>query len=117
MAESTQFQPIITTNLTTLMADGQTESSAIDLSGTTLAALSIPAEFEGASISLKAAIAANGNFVSVYDAKGIVVSFNAAANRFIVIEPALMAGLQHIKLVSNVAQSGDATITLLTRPI
>ncbi|GEM_PF-3214149 len=117
MAESTQFQPIITSNLTATIADTATESGAIDLSGTTLSALAFPAEFDGAAVTLKAASSAAGAFIDVHDMAGAQVSITASASRMTVIEPAKVAGLRFIKLVADTAQDGATDITLMTRPV
>ena len=117
MAESTQFQPIITSNLTATILDSATESAAIDLSGTTLTSIAFPSTFDGATVTLKAASAAAGTFVDVYAANGLQLTINASASQIVVIEPAKVAGLQYIKLVADTAQTGDSTLTLMTRPV
>lgn len=117
MAESTQFQPIITSNLTATIADSATESGAVDLSGTTLSAITFPSTFDGADITLKAATTASGTFVDVYDANGLQVTLSGAPSRIVAVEPAKLAGLQYIKLVADTAQTGDTTFTIITRPV
>ena len=117
MAESTQFQPVLTSNLNTIIANGATESGAIDLSGTTLSAIAFPAEFDGNALTLKASTSANGTFVDVYEATGVALTIQGGASRIVTIEPARMAGLQYIKLIADTAQTGDSTLTLMTRPV
>lgn len=117
MAESTQFQSILTSNLTATIADTATESGAVDLSGTTLTAVYFPAEFDGAAVSVKAATAAGGTYVDVYDANGLQLTINGSASRMVTVDPAATAGLQYIKLEAATAQTGDTTFTLLTRPV
>jgi len=96
MVQSSQFQPIVTHNLTATIADSATESSAIDLSGTTLTAIAIPAEFDGAALTLKAAQSHDATYVDVYSDNGLHLNITAAASQMVTIEPAKMAGLQYI---------------------
>ena len=117
MAESNQFQPIITRNLTATITDNATESNIVNLSGTTLTALEISAEFDGAAIGLQASSTVDGDFVAVHEQGGAALAISAAASRLVTLEPAKFAGLQYIKLISDTAQSGATDITLLTRPV
>lgn len=117
MAQSHQFQPVVTTNLTATLTDGNTESDAIDLSGTTLTALEIPASFEGAALTLQAASSEAGTYYEVCNSNGTPVTITAAASRIITLDPAQMAGLRYIKLVADTAQTGDVSLTLMTRPV
>ncbi|MDG1287033.1 MAG: hypothetical protein P8P30_05645 [Rickettsiales bacterium] len=117
MAESNQFQPIVTSNLTATIADTATESDAIDLSGTTLSAIAFPAEFDGTAVTLKAASSADSTFVDVHDMAGTQMSITASASRMTVIEPAKLAGVRFIKLVADTAQDGATILTLMTRPV
>lgn len=117
MAQSTQFQPVITTNLGATIADSVTESDAIDLSGTTLTAIAFPASFDGDSLTLQAAETNDATYVDVYEANGLQMTISGGASRIVTIDPAKMAGLQYIKLVADTAQSGATVLTLMTRPI
>lgn len=117
MAQSTQFQPVITSNLSTIVADGDTVSSAVDLSGTTLAGILFPAEYDGASITLQASNSYSGSYVDVYDAAGTAFTITAGASRMVMIEPSKVAGIQYMKIETNIAQTGDTSFTLLTRPV
>lgn len=117
MVQSTQFQPIVTHNLTATIADAATESDAIDLSGTTLTAIAFPASFEGAALTLKAAENHGATYVDVYESNGLALTITGSAAQIVTIEPAKLAGLQYIKLVADTAQTGATTLTLMTRPV
>jgi len=117
MTESTQFQPVVTTNLTTTIANGESESLPIDLSGTTFVGIQIPAGFEGAALTLKAATAKDASFYAVHDHTGVTLGMSVGASQIIALQPAQFAGLRVIKLVADTPQTGDITLTLLTRPL
>lgn len=117
MVQSTQFQPIVTHNLTATIADSATQSDAIDLSGTTLTAISLPSEFDGTALTLKAAETSNASYVDVHEANGMALTIKGSASQIVTIEPAKLAGLQYIKLVADTAQTGVTTLTLMTRPV
>ena len=117
MVQSTQFQPIVATNLSTIIVDNETESDAIDLSGTTLVAIAFPAEFDGTKLTLKAAQTSDAAYVNVHESNGLALTIAGTASQIVTIEPAKLAGLQYIKLVADNAQAGDSIFTLMTRPV
>ena len=93
-----------------ILADGETETTAAVLHGTTLAGFYIPSGFSGANIEFQSSH--NGvDFFVVYGATGSDETRPAAASRYIFINPQCFYGCRYLKLVSDVAQSGDITIT------
>lgn len=102
---------------TVTILDGDTLSSAADLSGTRLIGLHVPTDFEGTQISFKASLDAQGSFDDVRDNTNTALSNNVTPASFSVIDPAQMLLTRHVKLESDAAQSGDVTITLISRPL
>lgn len=118
MPSSSDFQSIISYDLTATIASGQTESGVVDLGGTQLVGLFLPSTFDGTTLSIQAALTAGGTFVPVY-ADGADLGFTVAAAKAVGFENlAPLAGWRFIKLVAGTSQStSDTVITLVTRPL
>lgn len=106
-------------DLTTTIAVGQTDSTAIDLNGLELVGLFIPSNLTATSISLQAAQASNGTYVTVQDGYGVTYSMVVSTSKYIPISNFnVVAGLRFIKLTAAATQtSSDATITLALRAL
>ncbi len=118
MPSSEQYQPNDSYNKTATVANGATTSEAIDLSGTDLAGIFIPAEFDGTTLGFSASTAIDGTYVTVQDGEGSTLSITCTASRFVPIKNlALIAGLRFIKLVCGTSQTGDTVFTLALRPL
>ena len=103
---------------TATIANGATESEAVDLGGLELAGIFVPDTFDGTAISVKVAPSLDGTYVTLREADSDF-SVTVAASRYVPIENlALFAGAQYIKLVSGTAQATtDTTLTLALRPL
>jgi len=111
--------PIATTDAT--IANGESLSPAIDLGGTSLIAIQMPAAWTAANLSLQ--VSHNGtDFADLYGKDGSEYVIAAAANRAIQLAPADLAGARWIKLRSGVTatpvnQSAARTLTLVSRAL
>lgn len=103
---------------TATIAVGQTASEVVDLSGAELAGVFLPATFDGTTLTIQAAPAADGTFVTVQSA-GADYTITTAASKYAPVENlAVTAGLQFIKIVAGTAQSTtDTVLTLAVRPV
>jgi hypothetical protein len=115
MTSQFSYQPLVYT-IDTVIANGQATSGTIDLSGTTLAGIHLPASFTGSSLSFLAARTFDGTYQGVYR-QGADVSVTVAAGKYIPLNPADFAGLQFIKIVSGSTEVAARTLTLAVRPI
>ncbi len=118
MPISTQYQPVLSNDLTAIIASGQTTSGEIDLNGNTLCGLFLPSTFDGSAITFEAAHTSGGTYVAVQDGAGNAVSKTVSASKYITLNPADFAGIRFLRLVAGTAQSAtDTVITLAVRPV
>lgn len=119
-ATSNQFQDVVCADLTATVANGATTSGEVDLQGTQLVGIFVPAEFDGTTITITASPTSGGTFVTVQDGDGSSSAFTitTTASRYVPIDNlAMVAGLRFVKLVCGTAQTGATTFTLATRPV
>ena len=117
---ASSFQSNRCFDVTVTIANGETVSQAVDISGTTLCGIIVPANLEGVSLTLQSSGSFAGTYVDVYDRAGNQISKVTVAGsgsaRFISLDPNNFIGLQYIKLESASTQTGDAIFTLVTKP-
>jgi len=93
---------------TATIALGAALSGVIDKRGRCFVVVHVPAAITAASLGLKAASAADGTFVPVYDKAGDLFTVTLGTSRAIVLDPQVVSALRHIKLWS---QNGSGTDT------
>jgi hypothetical protein len=113
--EAMEFQPVVCRSVATI-ANGQTVSSAVDLGGTTLCGLMMPAAFTGVALTFQGSIDGT-NFAIVKGSDGNDLSLTVAAARYVKLNPVDFYGLRHLKLVSGSAEAAARDITLASRPL
>lgn len=117
MATASQYQPIACA-LSASIASGQTTSAEIDLLGTALCGIFMPAAFTGTTIKISAASASGGTFVTVTDGAGTDYSLTVAASKYVPVSNlAIVSGLRFIKLISGSSEGADRSLTLAVRPV
>lgn len=107
-----QYQPDLGFSVT--VANGQTDSDAIDLLGTTLVGAYLPASVEGTSLKFKAATAIDGTYLPVYGTDGNEVAYTVGSSHYVPLDPAVFSGVRFLKIVLA-SQTGAAVVTLATR--
>lgn len=117
MPVSTQFAKKLCADLTVTILNGQTESSAAHLAGTSLVAFDIPAGFAGTALTFK--VSTDGTNYKTYKRMkdGAAVSAVVGADASYATEMFDFVGYEWIKLVAGTSQTGDIDIQLKTRPI
>lgn len=91
-------------------------SEVINLGGKTLVGLEIPAEFDGAAITIAASVLHPTLVKDVYDTEGTLMTIDAAASHYIAVNPVATHGFVFVRLTSDTNQSGGNTIiTLVVR--
>lgn len=107
--------------LSATVAVGGTTSAEVDLKGQVLVGIFVPSTFDGTTITLTAATASGGTFVTVQDSDGSSSAFTitTTASRYVPIDNlAITAGLRFVKLVCGSSQTTtDTVFTLATRPV
>ena len=103
------------------IANGASQSQAIDLDGFVPVGLLLPSAWTAAAITFLAS-GDNTTFVPVYEADGTELTATASTSRQVVLDPAKFAGIRYLKLRSGTAsaavnQGADRVIGVISRPI
>lgn len=103
------------------IANGASQSEAIDLTDRVLVAIGMPASWTAANLTLLSSPLATGTFQPVYDASGNEVVISAAASKNILVEAVTYASA-FIKLRSGtagtpVAQGAARTFVIVSAPM
>lgn len=117
MTISSQFQSLVATDLTAIIPANGTTSQAMDLSGTVLVGIDMPAVFTGTSLAVWTLNIVTGLYAAAKDATGAAITIAVSAGTPIVLDPSIYAGLRFIQLVSNATENAQRTIGLVTRPV
>lgn len=121
-AASVSYQPQVNYDLTATFASGQTTTGEVDLAGTMLVGVILPSTFDGTAMTLSAAPAAGGTFVSVQNGAATpaaVTLTTSAASTFIPLAAAdrdIARGLRFIKFTAATQTGSDTVLTLVTIP-
>lgn len=121
MPDSNNFSPVITGNLSAVIANGASLSGAVDLSGTVIVGYIMPSSWTNADITFQASI--NGtNFFDLYDQLGNEIKHKAGAGNYIAFPPAEFASVRFLKIrsgaaASAVTQGAERQIRLVTRAV
>ena len=123
LAASSSYQPQVNYDLSATIASGQTTSAEVDLGGTMLVGVFLPASFDGTTLKISAASAAGGTFITVENGAGTPADVTLTASghsKFVPLAAAdrdAVRGLRFIKLVAGSSQTTtDTVITLATIP-
>lgn len=106
---------MVGTTQTFTIASGQTVSNAVDLGDNTLVGLQL-GTMTGTAITFQASTSLTGTYVAVKGSDGASISYTTASDTYVAIQPAILAGVRFIKLVSNGAEGSTRTITGIARP-
>ncbi len=103
------------------IANGESLSAAIDVSGKTLLRINMPATWTTANLTFQFS-ADNSTYRNLYKDDGTEYTVTAAASRAIVLDASAFLGVSYIKVRSGtsgaaVNQGGARTIDLVTRKI
>lgn len=95
--------------------DGEAVSDVVNLQGKTLIGIEVPAEFEGAAITVAASALHPSVVKDVYDTDGALMTVDAAASHYIAVNPVATHGFMFARLTADTNQTGDVVIYLVTR--
>jgi hypothetical protein len=103
------------------IANGQSLSGALNLGGLRLFRIATPTAITGTTLTFQASYDGT-TWNNLYDATGTEVSMTVAASRSIVIDPAVFASVNHLKIRSGtsgtpVNQGQDSTLQLVLRAV
>jgi hypothetical protein len=120
-AGSASFQPKVfyDKTVTIVIATSTTVSPAVDLSGTQLVGIFVPATFEGTGITISASDTVDGTYVAVQTDHTSATAYpiTTTASRYIPLDNlAISEGLRYIKITTGTAQTTtDTVFTLATK--
>lgn len=105
-------------NVPLVIANGDQESAAIDLKGSSLVGILLPASFTGTAITFEVASAIDGTYVALKTAVGgTALSYTVAQNTYAAIDPKDFSGVRFLKLKSGSAEGGARTLLLSLKGI
>ena len=112
MSQITNYLNSIIDPIQTTIASGQTESSPIDVYGTTLKTIFLPSAFDGTSITFQ--VSYDGTtYYDYYNVDNQAVTVTCSANRAYGWLANDFYSIRFLKLVSNATESADRIITLI----
>lgn len=101
---------------TAVIANGTTTTPEIDLGGTEIVGIQMPAAFTGTTVTFLAATATGGTYQAVTDGTGSNISKTVAASKYIAIDPTLFRGIRYVEIVSGASEGGARTLTVFSIP-
>lgn len=99
------------------ITSGTTTSPEIDLGGTVLVGLQLPATMTGTAMTFTAALVSGGTYQAVQDGTGSAISKTISGGKYIGIDPTLFRGARFIKLVSGSSEGADRAITVISKTL
>ena len=105
--------PIYTTNAVTI-ASGQTTSGSIDLQGSGLVAMIMPAAFTGTAVTFQIS-PDDVTYYDLYNTNNTQLSASITQGRAYLFVPGDFVGVRYLKVKSNASEGGSRIITLLSR--
>ncbi len=115
MTDHQHYQPVTATIDTTIASSGTT-SEIIDLRGTTLCGIHMPAAFDGTGLSFEIAPSIGGTYQTMYK-NGADRSEIVAPGKYVELDPVAFAGVQFMKITSDTTETAARTLTLAVRPV
>jgi len=120
----TTYVPIPLVTFDAVIANGASLSGVVDLNGHTLVGILMPGTWTTAVLTFQAGepVAASYTLANVYDQFGTEKTVQAAASRFIALDPSEWAAVRWLKVRSGTAgsavnQGGARTVVLVARPL
>lgn len=116
MAETNQYQDQTCNNIATI-AGASALSNVIDLQGTSLVALDLPASLTNTTFNFRASHISAAEVVPLFDSFGVRISATVAADRFVTLDPATFSGVRFIQLEGATNEGSTVNIQLVSRPV
>jgi len=102
--------------LTATFASGATTATELDLGGTMIVGIQLPATFTGTALTFSAATTSGGTSQLVKDGAGNSISKTVAQGQYIAIDPTLFKGIRFVKIISGSTEAAARTATVITIP-
>lgn len=116
MTTGAEFQNV-EANSTASIANGLAITGAIDLGGSRLGQIGIPANFTGTAIGFQTSADAGTNYQTARDISG-AISITVAASTNIQIPPTMLPCARFLKITTAVNQTnGPVSFSIASRPL
>jgi len=117
MTKTNQYSPIVAFDKSAIISTSGTISDEINLQGTTLCGLFIPSSMDGTELSFQVAFSSGGTFYDLRDENNSLVTAQITTGDYVSLNPSTFAGIQFIKIVSDVTETAERTIQLSSRAV
>ena len=114
MPQPADYAPVLNFTTATIASSG-TVSAAVDLAGTSLVGIQLPAAFTGTSLGFQAATSLAGTYQAVIDGSGAALTKNISQGKYLLLDPTEFAGIQYLKVVSGSTEASARDLILVTR--
>ena len=101
---------------TITVASNATTSAEVDLGGTEIVGLQLPAAFTGTTLKFMVSTVSGGTYQTLTDGAGADVSKTVAQGKYVGIDPTLFRGIRFVKLVSGSSEGADRQIVIFSIP-
>lgn len=112
-----EFQSVLRYNKIAFIQSGDALSNAVDLFGTSIVAISTPAEYDGTGVTIYGSETFAGTYKEVRNISNVSCTIDCEAGYYYALTPFDLSSVRYVKLLSNTNQTQDCEITLVTRPI
>jgi hypothetical protein len=103
------------------ITSGTALSGAVPIGPKTLVGIAMPAGWDAAALTFQVSIDGGTTWLEMQSSSA-VISYTAAANQYIAIDPAIWRGVTHLKVRSGtsgapVNQTADRILNLMVKPV
>jgi hypothetical protein len=116
MGEVNQYTSLILKTVNATILNGQSKSNIIDVKGTSIKTIFLPAAFDGSTLTFE--ISEDGtNFFPYYNINNMPITIDVTAGRAYGLAAIDLYSIQFLKIVSSATESAERIIKLIARAI
>ena len=116
MGTVNQYTSLVIQTLDATILNGQTKSDIINMSGTLLKTIILPAAFTGSTLTFEIS-EDKTNFFPYYNINNMPVTIDVSAGRAYGLGAIDFYSIKYMKIVSGSVEAADRTIKLIARAI
>jgi hypothetical protein len=117
MPKTNDYNPNVSTDTIAVIAASGTTSAEVDLMGTKVVGVYIPATFTGTTLKFSSAHTAGGTSFVMQDGLGSDYTVTVATGKYIALDPVKFVGVRFLKIISGSTESAERSLVLATLPI
>lgn len=111
-----QYTSLVIQTLDATISNGQTKSNSINMSGTLLKTILLPAAFTGSTLTFEVS-EDNSTFLPYYNINNMPVTIDISTGRAYGLGAIDFYSIKYLKIVSGSAEAAERTIKLIARAI